>query len=75
MIIITSVIYRIHYIKYKNSFNTIKTQLKHKFNKFITNWPKLMKKQWELSTRIQHEFNMNSTRITVTFSNHEIFKT
>jgi hypothetical protein len=34
-----------------------------------------MKKQWELSTQIQHEFNMNSTRITVTFSNHEIFKT
>jgi len=41
----------------------------------MTNWPKLMKKQWELSTQMQHEFNTNSKRRYVTFSNHEISKT
>ena len=75
MIIITSVIYKNHYINVKNFFNTNKTQLEYKFNKFMTNWPKLMKKQWELSTQMQHEFNTNSTRRYVTFSNHEISKT
>ena len=40
----------------------------------MTNWQKLMKKQWELSTQMQHEFNTNSTRRYVTFSNHEISK-
>ena len=64
MIIITSVIYRIHYIKYKNSFNTIKTQLKHKFNKFITKLAKINKKTMGVintnSTQIQHEFNTNN---------------
>ena len=40
----------------------------------MTNWPKLMKKQWELSTQMQHEFNTNSKRRYVTFSNHEISK-
>jgi len=59
MIIITSVIYKNHYINVKNFFNTNKTQLEHKFNKFMTNWPKLTKNNGSY----QHKCNMNSTRI------------
>jgi len=44
MIIITSVIYKNHYINVKNFFNTNKTQLEHKFNKFMTNLAKINEK-------------------------------